>query len=250
MATPGAMVGAPRHHPSMSHHRTIHAALRERYVASWPNLVNLMRTSPGLSNPLLVAPTPAWIGQSRRLLVVGQQTGPDRWQPDYDARLRRPHCKSVVQLMTRYSNFQMNSRARTSHFWRFMLALARSLRLEPDQVLWLNLNRCDHEGARPAPRVEDDLWDAFPVLCDELEILRPTIVVFVTGPNFDSTIERRIHATLRPVRGFSRSALALVESAHLPCESFRTFHPNYLCRFRALDASKILGHFARIRCRR
>lgn len=218
--------------------------LQEVYLRSWPSLLSLLWQERELSNPVLMSPPPTWWARRRRVLIVGQQTGPTRWQSDYEVRRKRPHRVSVAELMRRYSLFNRRLSGRSSHFWRFVHELERRLGLEAGAATWVNLNRCDHRGARPIG-LEEALWTAFPVVGDELRLLRPTTVVFLTGPTYDGLLKRCLAASVEPVEGFSLKFLARVVSPQLPRACFRTYHPNFLCRFRAPELPRILDHLAR-----
>jgi hypothetical protein len=73
---------------------------------------------------------------------------------------------------------------------------------------------------------------------DELQILMPDVVVLLTGPGYDHHIKEFLgkvsfgETGIRPMR-----ELARVVSSDLPCDSFRTYHPRYLCMRRKLDES-------------
>src|SRR5581483_9561510 len=153
----------------------VDSALCDLYERAWPSLHTLLRARPELSNPLLVNRPVSWReeGSEQRLLIVGQQTGPRRWQPDLAIRRNRAHRLAVTELMRRYSAFKADHAAGTSHFWRFLRALETR---RGAQGIWTNLNRCDFQGSRPRV-VEEQLWAAFPVLREEIKLIRPSIVV-------------------------------------------------------------------------
>lgn len=216
----------------------INAALAALYREHWSSCQAELRRHPSLSNPLLLNVPDRLDKQPIRLLTVGQQTGPRRWQPDLDVR-RSGSRQGVAALMRRYANFAMGTVEGTAHFWRFLRLLEAHLGLEAGQSLWNNLNKCDDAGGRPR-KAGQALWEAFPVLPAEVRLLQPTLVVFVTGPTYDDLLGSRLGASLERVKGWPVKSLARVRAEGLPEASFRTYHPNFLLRFRKSLADELL----------
>ena len=63
---------------------------------------------------------------------------------------------------------------------------------------------------------------------EEIRILQPDSIVFVTGPNYDKLIQRFYpDVQFLPVNGYPKNEMCLLRSRFLPKQSFRTFHPDY-----------------------
>ena len=61
--------------------------------------------------------------------------------------------------------------------------------------------------------------------------LKPDIVIFFSGPNYDEYISRIFSdATFENISSRNSRQLARVKSWLLPHNSIRTYHPNYLWR--------------------
>lgn len=204
-------------------------ALRDLYVCHWPKFAALRRAHPELSNPVLLNPPHGYLDQPVKLLIVGQETGPRRWCTDVRVRSAGPE-RAVERLMAAYGSVDRS----TSHFWRAVQLLEQRLDLEPGTAAWTNLNKCDVEGRKPSPALAHQLADSLPVLAQEIRLLTPDLVLFLTGPTYDEHLVRQIEARLRPLGPeWPLRTLARVHApAVLPARSFRTFHPNFLLRFR------------------
>jgi uracil-DNA glycosylase len=103
--------------------------------------------------------------------------------------------------------------------------------------MWSNLVRFDHQRAR----AEADVEATFTILLrKEIEILRPDVVLFLTGPEYDSSISKAftgvIILTLSP--RFELRQLAWLKHQELPETTFRTYHPGFLNRKPWRDAVK------------
>jgi hypothetical protein len=204
-----------------------------------------------LSCPLLLSVDERWVTAAHRVLFVGQETL--GWSWDRGNYYAWPHPRlnsfadflsyggSIDALIYAYSEFafaKMQPEHRRSPFWRaFRELLAEVRRREPrSEILWTNLFKCSLDDGSLVYRasrneIDQALQNQRGLLVEELNVLKPTIVVFVTGPYYDDTIAREISgATLvpigdRPLRQFCR-----VQHEVLPTSTFRTYHPNYLAR--------------------
>jgi len=202
------------------------------YLRHWPQCLGLLRQDRLLSNPLLLDVPDGYAAQPTRLLVVGKETGPRRWLGSEDVRESRDPRASIRRLMQHYSEFTSGREHNHGHFWRYVRSLERYLGVDPQGVIWTNLNKCDRAGRRPKQH-EAKLVEVFPVLLGELRITKPSVVVFLTGPEYDPLLNSYLGATVERVspRWPSRVLARVRCEGLLPEASFRTYHPNYLIRF-------------------
>ena len=221
-----------RRSDSPSSCRSVSAELAQLYARHWRPLASLLRRHRDLSNPVLLDLPPRFAQQAVRILVVGQESGPGRWFHDFDARAASGRL-AVRTLMRRYAEFAIGTVSGSAHFWRAIRRIESQFGIEAGQVAWTNLNKCDLDGRRPGA-LENQLHRVFPVLQEELRIIRPEAVIFLTGPRYDALLQRELTADLEVVGpDWPLSVFARVRSPGvLPISSFRTYHPNYLLRFR------------------
>ncbi|MDD3771842.1 MAG: hypothetical protein PHC38_04205, partial [Weeksellaceae bacterium] len=72
--------------------------------------------------------------------------------------------------------------------------------------------------------------DSFNVIKAEIEILKPHLIIFLTGPNYDGIINDRLSIVkYKKIDGFNERQLAGIEMDSVKC-ALRTYHPNYLWR--------------------
>jgi hypothetical protein len=75
----------------------------------------------------------------------------------------------------------------------------------------------------------------------ELGELQPTLIVFVTGPNYDDYLKDEFdQLSFMPVSPFNSNVLSTLESPALKAQAYRTYHPGYLNRdlgFAPLEAA-------------
>src|SRR5262249_23010518 len=94
----------------------------------------------------------------------------------------------ISRIQEFYRQFNLGARSR-SPFWVACKKLRRLL-ASGEQVpglVWGNLYPCDQRKDRPTGQIAQSLLD-LRVLPREIEILRPDVVVFFTGPEYDDAL--------------------------------------------------------------
>lgn len=207
-----------------------------------------------LGCPFFPFPRGHWREAKKRIIVVGQE--PYEWgfeagwhYPWEHPRLwtlgeAREYPKSVEALTSAYRMhiYEIPSPFKIAPFQKaFKVLMAAADRERNGDVLSTNLFRCvlridGHPTSRSALRgTREELrqildWQRG-CLTNEIRILRPTAVVFFTGPYYDEVLKDEFQGAElaavndRPVRQFAR-----VIHNSLPRNSFRTYHPSYLHR--------------------
>ena len=189
-----------------------------------------------LSNPLLISIGPRWMACTPRVLFVGQET------------LRWSECKladfvasgyPIQKAIDQYENFgfaKCSHRNRNSPFWRAFRLLREQINQDgKGDILWTNLFKCDLDGGAVVKKstskeaLAEILKFQHGLLTKEVLVLRPTAVLFFTGPRYDCALRSEfIDARLRPVDGHREQELVRIDHPKLPPATFRTYHPNYL----------------------
>jgi hypothetical protein len=209
---------------------SINDQLAQLYSAHWDDLIKhgAEVCSPPPTNPLLLKlDEGAFASASKRILICGQESAWARFGT------------SIDDGMEKYFQFFIKgglySEVGGSSFWKAFRYFEREFRQlfgkDDCTFIWQNLSkmgRFDGEnGVTPAIRQLER--DHFPVLRDEMAILQPDIVLFLTGPNRDDDI--RFHfpdvqlSTAGTESNFRR--LAWLSSRDLPVASLRLYHPRY-----------------------
>jgi hypothetical protein len=162
-----------------------------------------------------------------RLMVFGQET--NGW---YD------EGANMEAVRGNYDNFFNGEKCwgYGGQFWNGVSRFLSSLQSKyPDKrirAIWNNIVKIGKQSEKgfPPDYIYEIEREFFHVIPDELQILKPNVVLFLTGPNYDSIIadnfgELKHEAlTIFPERELSEVSLDGVDFA------FRTYHPNYLWR--------------------
>ncbi|MEI6314462.1 MAG: hypothetical protein WCO89_06295 [Syntrophus sp. (in: bacteria)] len=182
----------------------------------------------------LVGPDLIWVDDEYlktqpRIAIIGQQVlGWDYTYPEFINNWE------VVDAIDEYRKFDYGVRYYSTPFWRFFHQV-RTLQHGPNAgqrtVLWTNLVKfvsADENSILGKPYREAALALQDDVLITELRLTTPDICIFLTGPEYDSIIDRyypgiKYHALNAPVRAFAK-----LEHPDLPKHSYRCYHPKYL----------------------
>jgi hypothetical protein len=190
-----------------------------------------------MSHPLFLKIPNEYDQAQVKLLVVGQQT--NGWITPVGCGVdKKPLAEPVSYLMGVYEGFCLGKhyRYRRSPFWRAAHYLHHKLNPHgpPYAFLWSNLVRVDVGKRRPEWRVEQAICGTpCNILVKEVELFKPQVVVFFTGPDYDDRMRLTFtNLTLEPVEGVQYRRLARVAHPSLPPNSFRISHPAYLLRSR------------------
>ncbi len=130
-------------------------------------------------------------------MIVGQQT------LEFEGLLGEGlGADSVAQLARVYADFQLGAHYRSTPFCQGAHEVYDKLNPGGPEggFVWSNLIKADQYGGRPEPEVEEAICRTFGVLPQEIEILKPDVVLFFTGP----TTMTGCAAPLR-VRSWSRA---------------------------------------------
>jgi len=170
----------------------------------------------GCSYPLLLS---TWDGEPiPKVMFFGQET--NGWGDS----------ETIEGLMDEYRRFNLGANY-TSLFWQYLWSMSSKLGLKgAHPFLWNNVNKfgnVDSKG-RSEEMVTELENKYFNVLADELEVIKPDVCVFFTGPNYDEDIKAKLpDVEFLPIEGYETRWFSRLKSKYLPINSFRTYHPGY-----------------------
>ena len=101
-------------------------------------------------------------------------------------------------------------------------------------LAWVNLREFSFETSSRKPlneKAQNIIDNEFDILEEEIKIVNPDIVLFLTGPNYDNYIVNQLKGVeFKTVENYHIRQFARVEHKSLPKNSFRIYHPVYLRR--------------------
>jgi hypothetical protein len=168
---------------------SINENLKEIYEPYLKNLIIITRGfSDDFSCPILMKVHPDIEKVKKRILYVGKETY--GWQ----GTLSDTDCLSVDYLMDEYEKFEFakNYPGRNSPFWRFIKKVHESINESdhPNGILWTDFSKCDSKGTTPSSELQKLNESGFDLLKDEIKILKPDVIIFLTGWSYENQFQR------------------------------------------------------------
>ena len=158
-----------------------------------------------------------------RLVIFGQET--NEW---YDSVINSEEV--IREYIKEYEDFRLGAEY-NSPFWQYAHWFNKELNgYDEHNFVWLNINKFGRGKGkgRPEQEVLDNEVRFYNLLSEELSVLKPDVCLFLTGPDYDKDITRKLpDVTKEEFGGFGERKVARLCSKHLPRHSYRTYHPGY-----------------------
>ena len=169
-----------------------------------------------------------------KILIVGQEN--DGWGIEDNARL------SMFATLDFLDSKDYNDRR---PFFSFPYKFCKSINNLGDiqdskktYFTWVNLREFSFNEAPKtslSKEAQNIIDNEFNILEEEIKIINPDIVLFLTGHKYDYHIEKQLKGVeFKTVENYTERQFARVEHEALPKNSFRIYHPLYL-RYRKLE---------------
>ncbi|WP_010665266.1 uracil-DNA glycosylase family protein [Marinilabilia salmonicolor] len=174
-----------------------------------------------------------------KIIVFGQET--NSWEHkvnDSIIPINRSSefvAKTVDTFMDFYHDFmslKVNKNGKKSPFWRTLTKINTEFEASHIEILWNNIYKLGNKQKRknkPVKSIRELENKYFNVINEELEIIKPKYLIFLTGPNYESRLEKTIKVKKKwqvtpeiPIRELAKFKLVNGLTA------YRTYHPNYL----------------------
>jgi hypothetical protein len=176
-----------------------------------------------------------------KIMVFGQET--NGWETKV-SKIQIPiqdSCYHVAEtvnaFMDNYFNFR-NKKDYNSPFlntFKTISELAGELNCE---LVWNNIYKIgnrERNKNRPNKVIRELENIHFDVIQEEISILKPDVILFLTGPNYDARVNKKFEITgYHSISNQETRKLAKI-SISVEMLAYRTYHPGYLRRQSKLD---------------
>ena len=160
-----------------------------------------------------------------KILIVGQEN--NGWGYETEPK------KSMLFTL----EFQSNKFYDNAPFFSFPYSFCESINdcdnekySKKSYLAWVNLREFSFETSSRKPlneKAQNIIDNEFDILEEEIKIINPDIVLFLTGPNYDNYIVNQLKGVeFKTVENYHIRQFARVEHEALPKNSFRIYHPN------------------------
>ncbi len=199
------------------------ASLYQNFLVNFVKLFN-DEEKKNLSLPILMQVFPDYFQAKHKILFVGKETY--KWY----GNMLESEKLNVEYLMNKYQKFEF---ARTHHgknspFWRFLPLLYKKLNSASPRngFMWTNFSKVDQSKTTPTIQIQEKSIIGFQLLKEEIRILNPDIVIFLTSWKYDNMIRQVFENT--DFKIIEPRYLSQLDHKSFPELTFRTYHPTYL----------------------
>lgn len=203
--------------------KTIMSTLKDIYQTYWDGYIENIRNNNSIepANPFLIVEPTDYRDKAVKVMICGQET--QGWGNEFDAC---PESATVNAILRLYAGF-VNGGGYNSPYWQFINSLKRAC---PN--IGFVCNNIVKIGRKHGPGCDDRINELtlkyFPVIPEELNILKPDVILFLTGPNYDWRIRKTIgDFKTRQVDHIKKFDEIIFDNSSLP-RAFRCYHPRYL----------------------
>lgn len=176
------------------------------------------------SYPLLMQTFPDYDQVKYKVLYVGKETY------GWLGTMNEQENLNVNYITESYKEFEFGKEyhGRNSPFWRFIRACHTKLNGEnyPSGYLWTNFSKCDSNKTTPTEELQVANHIGFDLLIDEINIIKPDAVIFLTGWDYEKQFQRVFQGL--QYNTIEENYLHQCVHPRLPVHSYMTMHPKGL----------------------
>lgn len=210
--------------------------LRKLYESKWNDLckafkpiINDREYEIKPTKPLLLFPSQDYIDADFRVMIFGQET--NDWCDDFDLS---PDYKSVIETdLDIYDDFYNVRDDYVGQFWNgyrlFRKMLCEKYPNKKIGFIWNNIIKIGKSGSmhRPPEYIYKIEKEHFSVVKKEVEILKPDVILFLTGPNYDQCIKDKFgELKVIPLGSYNYREATQFDIPNVK-KTFRLYHPRY-----------------------
>lgn len=179
------------------------------------------------TNPFFITGSDAYQFASNRIMIFGQET--NTWCNEFGHNSE--YSKSLVKSIEVYREFYLeNGIAKyRGPFWNEFKRIKREIGDSQNTAfLWNNINKIGRIGKGNIPELNDIQFQYLQIVRDEIKLLKPNIMVFLTGPVYDNFIKKNIGEFEQKEIFDSTWEITFKDESLKSIKSFKTYHPNSL----------------------
>lgn len=180
------------------------------------------------TNPFLLKIPNNYEEFQNRIMVFGQE--PYGWC--VECGNRSAFSNKIDKSLEVYEMFYLKNGIKSSKspFWNEFKRICREVKKSKDSIfIWNNINKIGRIGAGNLDAINKIQFKTFKVISEEIELLKPNIVVFLIGHGYDFFIRENLGSFNQEKISDSLYKLAFPNKFE-DIKFLKTFHPNNLYR--------------------
>ena len=208
--------------------------LKDVYNKYWAQYIEQIRNNPDIepANPYLLVEPKGYRDKSVKVMFCGQET--QGWGNEFD---NEPDKATIEAILSIYAGF-VNNGGYNSPYWQFINRIKKEC--QNTSFICNNIVKIGKKhGAGCDDTINNLTLKYFPVIKEEIQVLEPQMIIFLTGPRYYERIEKALgkFTSEHVEKGLDK---LIFEDKDIPI-GYCCYHPRYL-RMRHLenDARKSL----------
>jgi hypothetical protein len=191
------------------------------------NYNSRVSTDKKATNPFFITTPGNYDVFSNRIMIFGQET--NSWCNECGNNSE--YSKSLDKSIEIYIDFFLKGGINSYRgpFWNEFKRIKNESWLSKNAVfLWNNVNKIGRVGKGNIQELNDIQFKLFQIIRDEIKFLKPNIMVFLTGPEYDNFIKKNIGEFDQKKIQDDIWEISFKDKALNDIRSFKTYHPNAL----------------------
>ena len=220
------------------------------------------KNNPKISYPFFTGVSDEYEKADRKIMIVGQETqGWGQYESDWTLEDSRQRAIDYLRYQLKYQEPYTDelkaegipSRRNSSAFWSFFKQFSW---YDYDIVpCWNNVNKAQTPKSHKLSSDSEQVFNSLlpgqnkTLFQKEVEILKPDVIVFITGPNYATTMEVAMNlkeGSLQNIKpSHQKYCIDISSVAELGVPTFWTYHPTHISRSKELtrtDRDKIIDY--------
>ena len=226
--------------------------LKKLYSSKWEKISYMLQSfnkekpndsKNSATHPLLIKTNKEYETSDFKVMFFGQET--NYWERETNDGAFEEGI-DIETLLNRYDIFYLKRgyEGYGGHFWNFIRKLKNSEIDKKIGYVWNNVLKIGKCGkGYPEQGLINYTFEYFNVISQEIEILKPNVLLFLSSYRYDEFIKRSLgNFSIIPIDGFNKNELCILKFDNLSVDlALRTYHPGYLHRLGKERMNKILN---------
>lgn len=178
------------------------------------------------TNPFLLKVTENYFDFKNRIMVFGQETNTWCYECGNNSVFSNNIDKSIEVYKVFYLDGGINHYR--GPFWNEFKRIKKTVSKSNNSVvIWNNINKIGRIGKGNVHSINEIQFEYFNVIRDEIKLLKPNIVIFLTGHDYDFFIRKNI-GNFNQIKIKDNLFELEFENDYGVSKYYKTFHPNAL----------------------
>jgi hypothetical protein len=178
------------------------------------------------THPMLIKTDEEYENTDLRVMIFGKET--NNWYGLFEEGI------DIDSVISFYDEFYIKNGSVKygKHFFNFISLIKRKLSDKKIGYIWNNVLKIGKSAVgTPQQGLINYTMECFNIIPNEIAILKPNVLLFLSGPKYDEYIEKVVGKfSVIPVEGFTTNELCIMKFDDLNIDiAIRTYHPQKLC---------------------